>query len=353
MALKRNDFDFDLPAGLVALRPASRRDDARLLVVKADGSLEHALFRDLPNWLAPPDLLVANDSKVLAARLNGERPPRPGGSQAVKVEITLLRRLDGTRYSAFAKPARRLHPGDHLHLNGVEARIEDRQGGEIVLNFLHDAESLEALLDRIGQMPLPPYIAAKRPPDAQDRDDYQTVYAREAGSVAAPTAGLHFTSALLQRLAAKGVDRADITLHVGAGTFLPVTADDIHQHVMHSERVSVGEEAAARMNRARAAGGRLVAVGTTALRSMESAADTAGRVHPLDGETEIFITPGYRFRAADMLVTNFHLPCSTLFMLVCAFSGTDVMKRAYAEAIAQGYRFYSYGDACLLFGAQP
>ena len=218
MALKRSDFDFDLPTGLVALRPTPRRDDARLLVVKADGSLEHGLFRDLPCWLASPDLLVVNDSKVLAARLNGERLPRPGGGQSVKVEVTLLRRLDGTRYSAFAKPARRLHPGDSLRLNGVEARIEARNGGEIVVNFAHAEKGLEVLLDRIGQMPLPPYIAAKRPPDAQDRVDYQTVYAREARSVAAPTAGLHFTSALPQELAAKGVDRADITLHkVGAG----------------------------------------------------------------------------------------------------------------------------------------
>lgn len=352
MAQKRSDFDFDLPARLVALRPPPRRDDARLLVVRADGSLEHGSFRDLPAWLSPPDMLVVNDSRVLAARLSGERLAREAAGPAAKIELTLLRRLEGARFTALAKPAKRLRPGDRLRLGGVDAVVEARQGGEIVLRFDYDEQGLDALLDRIGTMPLPPYIAARRPPDARDREDYQTIYARARGSVAAPTAGLHFTDALLRQVVDKGVGRADITLHVGAGTFLPVTEEDISRHVMHPERAMISGETAARLNQARGAGGRIVAVGTTALRTLESAADPAGQVQAFDGETDIFITPGYRFRAADMLVTNFHLPCSTLFMLVCAFAGTDTMKRAYAEAIAQDYRFYSYGDACLLFREQ-
>jgi S-adenosylmethionine:tRNA ribosyltransferase-isomerase len=351
MALRRSDFDFDLPADLVALRPPARRDEARLLVVRPDGALEHASFRDLPAFLAPPDMIVVNDSKVLAARLEGERLARDEKGRTVAVELTLLRRLDGTRYAAFARPARRLRPGDHLRLDGLDARIESRDGADIVIRFAHDSDGLEDLLDRIGRMPLPPYIAARRAPDAQDRVDYQTVYASKRGSIAAPTAGLHFTDALLRQLAAKGIGRADVTLHVGAGTFLPVTQEDVSRHVMHPERATLSGETARRLNQARAAGGRLVAVGTTALRALETAADESGQVRPFDGETDIFITPGYRFRASDLLVTNFHLPSSTLFMLVCAFCGIETMKRAYREAIARKYRFYSYGDACLLFPA--
>jgi S-adenosylmethionine:tRNA ribosyltransferase-isomerase len=345
-----SDFDFALPPELIALRPAPQRDGARLLVVHADGRLEHAHFRDLPGFLRPPDLLVVNDSRVIPARLAGRRLPRREGEPGVEVEITLLEERGEGRFSAFAKPGRRLRAGDRLRLgDALDAVVEGREGAELRIRFAAPPVDLAAALERVGQMPLPPYIASRRPPDAQDRRDYQTVYARNPGSVAAPTAGLHFTQGLLNRLAGEGIGLARVTLHVGAGTFLPVTADDVRRHVMHPERAMLAPEAAEQMNRARDAGGRLVAVGTTALRTMESAADGDGRMRPFDGATDIFITPGYRFRAADMLVTNFHLPCSTLFMLVAAFSGLDVMKRAYAEAIARRYRFYSYGDACLLF----
>jgi S-adenosylmethionine:tRNA ribosyltransferase-isomerase len=342
-------FDFHLPEGLIALRPVEPRDSARLLVVQENGEIRHHKFRELPDLLQENDVLSFNDSKVIAARLKGQRPARDLQGPGVAVEVTLHKRLAGERFRAFAQPARRLRPGDTLiFAQGLEARILDRQGGEITLAFNRANAALDRAIAAVGAMPLPPYIAKRRSPDARDFSDYQTVYARQEGSVAAPTAGLHFTDELLERLAARGVSRADLTLHVGAGTFLPVSAADTDQHVMHSERGVVSDEAAARLNAARAGGGRIVAVGTTSLRTLETASDAAGNIHPYSGDTDIFITPGYSFKAADVLVTNFHLPRSTLFMLVCAFMGTEIMQRAYREAIASSYRFYSYGDACLL-----
>ena len=351
--MKRQDFEFDLPERLIALRPAPQREAARLLVVHPDGRLEHRSFRELPEFLKAPDLLVVNDSRVLPAQLLGTRLPRQDGGPAAKIALTLHTRLGPDRYRAFARPARRLRPSDRLVLGeGLAALVEGRSEAEAIVKFELAGGALDRLLEREGHMPLPPYIASRRAPDVQDRTDYQTVYADRTGSVAAPTAGLHFSQPLLASLAAKGIGRADVTLHVGPGTFLPVTAEDPADHKMHPEWAEVSEAAAARINQARQAGGRIAAVGTTALRTLESAADAGGVVHPFQGETDIFITPGYEFRASDLLVTNFHLPGSTLFMLVCAFSGTDVMRHAYAEAIAHDYRFYSYGDACLLLRAR-
>lgn len=341
-------FDFDLPAKLIALRPTEPRDSARLLVVRPDGKLEHRHFRDMAGYLQKGDVLSFNDSRVIPARLTGFRPARgPEGGQ-VSVEATLHKRTAPDRFRAFVKPARRLQAGDRLILQGLEATVCARTGGDVELSFALVGAALDQAIAQVGAMPLPPYIAKQRPPDAQDRTDYQTVYARHDGSVAAPTAGLHFTHAMMEQLAGQGVGMAAMTLHVGAGTFLPVTAEDTAAHVMHAERAVLDAETAQRLNAAHAAGGRICAVGSTSLRILESAADTDGRLHAFDGETSIFITPGYRFRAVDMMVTNFHLPCSTLFMLVSAFMGLEVMQRAYAEAIAREYRFYSYGDACLL-----
>jgi len=345
-------FDFDLPDALVALRPSAPRDAARLLVVHPDGSPEHVRVADLPRFLRTGDAVVVNDTKVFPARLRGRRAPRPGAEgDGPKIEVTLHRRVGVACFRAFAKPARKLAPGDRLVLGSeLEARISARgDAGEVELEFALAGADLDAAIARQGEMPLPPYIAGKRKPDTRDRADYQTVFAREPGSVAAPTAGLHFTPALLEALAAKGIVREAVTLHVGAGTFLPVTVEDTAEHRMHPEFATLTGEAAARLNAVHAAGARIAAVGTTSLRTLESAADDTGLLHPFCDETRIFITPGYRFKAVDILLTNFHLPRSTLFMLVCAFAGTDVMKRAYAEAIAERYRFYSYGDACLLF----
>jgi len=351
--MNRQDFDFDMPEGLIALRPTPEREAARLLVVYPDGRLEHRHFGDLPDFLKAPDVLVVNDSRVLPAQLLGVRFPRQEGGPAAKIAVTLHTRLGPDRYRAFAKPARRLKAGDRLFLGeALRALVEGRSEFEITLKFGHAGDELDRLLEQEGYMPLPPYIASRRPPDVQDRADYQTVYADRTGSVAAPTAGLHFSHALLTRLTEKGVGRADVTLHVGPGTFLPITAEDPTQHKMHPEWAEIGAVTAARINQARHAGGRIAAVGTTSLRTLESAADPNGAVHPFQGETDIFIMPGYSFHATDLLVTNFHLPGSTLFMLVCAFSGVGVMQRAYAEAIALGYRFYSYGDACLLLRAR-
>ena len=342
-------FDFDLPSELIALRPVEPRDAARLLVIHPGGRLEHRLFSDLPQILAAGDVLALNDSRVIPARLAGERPPRAADGPAIAFEATLHRRVDGGRYQAFVQPARRLREGDEVRFAaGLTARVLARDKGEVEFGFNFSGAALDQAIAKAGVMPLPPYIAKKRAPDAQDQRDYQTVYARNDGSVAAPTAGLHFTPALLDRLQAAGIARADLTLHVGAGTFLPVEAEDTSQHAMHGENVSLDAVTAARLNAVHDAGGRIAAVGTTALRSLESAADEKGRLHAFDGETRIFITPGYRFQAVDLLVTNFHLPCSTLFMLVSAFMGLDVMQAAYAEAIREKYRFYSYGDACLL-----
>jgi len=318
-------------------------------VVHEDGEITHRHFRDLPDLLKNNDILSFNDTKVIAARLNAIRPPRVAGGPEVPLELTLHKRTRVDEFRAFAQPARRLRPGDVLAFgHGLDARVLERQAGEVLLAFNLSGESLDRAIAEVGSMPLPPYIAKLRPPDSRDFSDYQTVYAREAGSVAAPTAGLHFTTGLLDKLAAKGIGRVDLTLHVGAGTFLPVSAEDTDQHVMHAEYGCVSADAAVRLNAARGGGGRIVAVGTTSLRTLESASTEDGLVHPFTDDTAIFITPGYRFKAVDALITNFHLPRSTLFMLVCAFMGLDTMRRAYAEAIEKEYNFYSYGDACLL-----
>jgi S-adenosylmethionine:tRNA ribosyltransferase-isomerase len=349
--MRVDQFDFDLPEDLIALRPASPRDSARLLVVGADGSLQHAHVRDLPKLLASGDIMVLNDTKVILARLHGMREARRGADAGAKVEVLLHRRVGPARFQVLARPMRRLRPGDTLRLGhslvATVDRITEHDGVE--LRFALEGPALDSAIAAQGEMPLPPYIAGKRKADSRDIVDYQTIFAAHEGSVAAPTAGLHFTPDLLAHLAARGVGRETVTLHVGAGTFLPVSAPDTSQHRMHPEWANVTAETASRLNAARRSGGRLVAVGTTSLRTLETAADREGAIAPYAGETEIFITPGHRFRTADVLLTNFHLPRSTLFMLVSAFSGLEVMKAAYAEAVRRRYRFYSYGDACLLF----
>lgn len=340
-------FGFELPERLIAEHPVEPRDAARLLVVEPGGELQHRIFRDLPDLLEPGDLLVVNDTRVIPARLLG----RKGEG---KVEVTLVQPAGEGLWRALARPGRKLVAGTRIEFaDGFSATVESKGDmGEVTLAFETGGEDLVTLLDRHGAMPLPPYIKRQQGPQAQDRQDYQTVYAREAGAVAAPTAGLHFTDDLLARLAGRGVGRATVTLHVGLGTFQPIRVEDTRDHAMHAEWGRVSSETVVAVNAARAAGGRIVAVGTTSVRLLESAATPEGQLAPFEGETAIFITPGYRFRIVDRMVTNFHLPKSTLFMLVSAFSGTDAMKQAYAEAIAQGYRFYSYGDACLLAPAQ-
>jgi S-adenosylmethionine:tRNA ribosyltransferase-isomerase len=351
-------FDFVLPPERIALRPARPRDAARLLVVRAGGALEDRSVRDLPEILTPGDQLVVNDTRVIAARLSGRRISR--GTEP-RIEATLIGRLDGSRWRAFVKPAKRLEVGDVVRfgeegkvcfLGQLDATVEARDGGEVTFAFAFHGPVLDQAIAERGDMPLPPYIAARRAPDAEDRADYQTLFAHAEGSVAAPTAGLHFTDTLLARLKERGVALHTVTLHVGPGTFLPVKAEDTADHVMHAEFGTVTAETAAALNAARAQGKRIVAVGSTSLRLLESAAEPDGTIRPLSGETAIFITPGYRFRAVDALMTNFHLPRSTLFMLVAAFAGLDTMQAAYAHAIATGYRFYSYGDASLLFRAE-
>ena len=350
--MKVEAFDFTLPDELIALRPVSPRDASRLLVVREDGSLEHRVTRDLPELLSTGDSLVVNDSRVVPARLEGRRSAR-GTGEGAKIEVTLHKRVSPSSYLAFARPAKRLMSGDRLELGSdLKAKVAARDGAEAELVFELEGASLDAAIAAQGEMPLPPYIAGKRKPDARDRADYQTVYAENPGSVAAPTAGFHFTPELLRKFAEKNIARECVTLHVGAGTFLPVTAEDTKDHRMHAEWAELSKDTAAALDRRRASGGRVVAVGTTSLRVLETAADASGAIHPFRGETSLFITPGYRFKAADILLTNFHLPRSTLFMLVCAFAGTERMKSAYAEAIAARYRFYSYGDACLLFRAK-
>ena len=339
-------FDFELPSARIALRPASPRDSARLMVVEADGRISHRTIRDLPDYLRAGDALLVNDTKVIPARLYGQRLRASGPA---KIEVLLHRRLAGDRFSVLARPARKLAVGDKLVFGNMQAQVAARgDNGEAELQFALSGAALDAAIAAQGEMPLPPYIAGKRKADARDVCDYQTLFARTDGSVAAPTAGLHFTPELFAALEKKGVAREHVTLHVGLGTFLPVTVEDTGQHRMHSERAILDTPTAERLNAAHAAGGRIACVGTTSLRTLESAAGADGVVHPIDRETDIFITPGYRFRAVDMLLTNFHLPRSTLFMLVSALMGLEVMKQAYAEAIAKGYRFYSYGDACLL-----
>ena len=357
--MRLSDFDFDLPESLIALRPAVPRDAARLLVVSPPGQLDDRLVSDLPALLRPGDAIVFNDTRVIPARLNGTRE-RDGS--VVGVEATLHRRISPYRWTAFMKPGKRLKVGDQVRfgerddracfLGVLDATVTAKgEGGEVTLSFDLSGPDLDAAIAERGAMPLPPYIAARRAEDEQDRGDYQTIYAREDGSVAAPTAGLHFTPALLEALKARGVGLHFVTLHVGAGTFLPVKTEDVAEHHMHPEYGEVSAETAAALNAARAAGGRIVAVGTTALRLLESATGEDGVVRPFAGETAIFITPGYRFRAVEVLMTNFHLPRSTLFMLVAAFSGLETMRGVYAHAIEHGYRFYSYGDAGLLFRA--
>ena len=348
--MRVDQFDFPLPEELIALRPAVPRDASRLMVVHADGRIEHAHMGDFPGFLRRGDVLAVNDTRVLPARLHGLRAARTEGAVPARVELLLHRRLSPNRFSALSRPARKLVAGDQLAFGALEAIVSARgEGGEAEITFFLSGAVLDAALAVQGEMPLPPYIAGKRRPDARDTLDYQTIFAREDGSVAAPTAGLHFTPELFAALAAKGVTREAVTLHVGLGTFLPVTAEDTQDHRMHAEAATVDAETAARLNQARKGGGRIIAAGTTSLRTLESAAELDGTVRPFADDTDIFITPGYRFRAVDILLTNFHLPRSTLFMLVCAFAGTEVMKAAYAEAIREKYRFYSYGDACLLF----
>jgi S-adenosylmethionine:tRNA ribosyltransferase-isomerase len=357
-------FDFELPPERIALRPVAPRDAARLLEVRPDALPEFAdrFVRDLPDLLREGDALVVNDSKVIPARLRGRRI---GRGQEPAIEATLHHRLDGARWRAFVKPARRLAVGDVVRFGEegkvcflgqldatVEAKGEGGEGGEVTLAFAFHGPVLDQAIDERGEMPLPPYIAARRAPDERDRVDYQTVFARAQGSVAAPTAGLHFTEPLIARLAQRNIGLHKVTLHVGAGTFLPVKTPDTAAHRMHAEQGSVSEETAAALNAVRRAGGRIVAVGSTSLRLIESASGEDGVIRPWSGETALFITPGYRFRAVDALLTNFHLPRSTLFMLVAAFCGLDRMQRAYAHAIDAGYRFYSYGDACLLWRAR-
>lgn len=346
--MKLSDFDFDLPDDLIATRPAVPRSSSRLMVVEGARTTD-AVFTDLTDWLRPGDRLILNDTKVIPARLLGTRVRETtDGSGRARVEFTLTApEADGT-WRALAKPLRKLRAGDVIELSGGHtARIVDRTDVDAVLAFDCDPDDLHHLLEDAGQMPLPPYIAAKRAPDARDKDDYQTVWARHSGAVAAPTASLHFDAPLLERLRAMGVAFTEVTLHVGAGTFLPVKVEDVTTHRMHAEWGEVTPEAAAAIAGTRRAGGRIIPVGTTALRLIESAA-AGGEIAPFRGETDIFIYPGYDFRVTDGLITNFHLPQSTLLMLVSALMGRDRMRAAYAAAIAGGYRFFSYGDASLL-----
>ncbi|MGA9581436.1 MAG: tRNA preQ1(34) S-adenosylmethionine ribosyltransferase-isomerase QueA [Allosphingosinicella sp.] len=340
--MRVDDFDFALPPDRIALRPASPRDSARLLVLRGEAGPEDRIVSDLPGLLRAGDVLVFNDTRVIPAQLEGRRGE-------ARVGATLHKREGPREWRAFVRNAKRVREGDRIDFgSGVAALAGAKaEDGSILLAFEGD-EPVELLLERSGRMPLPPYIAGKREADERDAKDYQTMFAAEKGAVAAPTAALHFTPGLMEKLAAAGIGHEILTLHVGAGTFLPVKAKDIADHRMHSEWGRIDASVADRLNAARAAGGRIVPVGTTSLRLLESAADEAGRVRPFEGDTAIFITPGYCFRATDGLITNFHLPRSTLFMLVSALMGLERMRAAYAHAIGEGYRFYSYGDASLL-----
>lgn len=343
-------FDFVLPPERIALYPASPRDSARLLVSAPNGSFGDGVVRDLPAHLRAGDLLVFNDTRVIHAALEGVRAARGDGGD-IAIAANLHRRIDQRAWLAFARPGKRLRAGDVVLFGGMLSATvaEKRETGEILFVFDREGAALDAAIAAAGAPPLPPYILAQRAAEAADEEAYQTIYAARDGAVAAPTAGLHFTSALMSRLDAMGVERAMVTLHVSAGTFLPVKTDETSEHVMHHEWREISPDAAAAVNRARAEGRRVIAVGTTSLRSLESAADEDGRVRAEAGETDIFITPGYRFRVVDGLWTNFHLPRSTLFMLVSAFAGLERMQAAYRHAIAGGYRFYSFGDASLLW----
>ncbi len=347
--MKLSDFDFELPERLIATRPVRPRSAARLLVAEGD-SMRDLHVSDLPELLGPGDRLVLNDTKVIPARLSGTRTRETGqGPTTAKIEITLLEPRPDGRWSALVKPLRKLREGEAVRLSDrLSAQVERIGEGQAELSFNLSGSDFDVALAEVGQMPLPPYIAALRAPDTQDTEDYQTVFARKAGAVAAPTASLHFDDALLARLAERGVAFTHVTLHVGAGTFLPVKVEDVTTHRMHAEWGEVTATAAEEINATRAARGRVIPVGTTALRLIESAADESGRVHPWQGPTDIFIYPGYAFRVTDGLMTNFHLPKSTLLMLVSALMGTERMRRIYAHAIGRGYRFFSYGDASLL-----
>jgi S-adenosylmethionine:tRNA ribosyltransferase-isomerase len=351
-------FDFELPEERIALRPVAPRDAARLLLVDAKtNSFEDCSIRDLPDLLGRKDALVVNDTRVIPARLEGIRVR---GESVAQIEVTLHARENDNTWRAFARPAKRLAIGERVRfgetsesmaclLAALDATVVAKDdGGEVTLAFDLTGPALEEAIASLGQMPLPPYIASRRATDAEDERDYQTMFAAQPGAVAAPTAGLHFTPELIAEIERRGAALHRVTLHVGAGTFLPVKVEDTRDHRMHAEWGTLSVQTADALNAARANGGRIVAVGTTALRLLESAADASGNLHALSGETSIFIEPGYRFRTVDALITNFHLPRSTLFMLVSAFAGLDLMQRAYAHAIEQRYRFYSYGDACLL-----
>ncbi|MDF0601407.1 tRNA preQ1(34) S-adenosylmethionine ribosyltransferase-isomerase QueA [Psychromarinibacter sp. C21-152] len=347
--MKLSDFDFDLPDELIATRPARPRSSARMLVAGPTTPADEHVS-DLPAWLAPGDRLVLNDTKVIPARLEATRRRATGQGEAVaRIEVTLLQpRADGT-WAALLKPLRKVRDGETLRFAAdLSAVVEGRGDGQAHLRFDRPWDAVERVLDREGAMPLPPYIAARRAADAADREDYQTIWAERTGAVAAPTASLHFDAALMDALRARGVAFTRVTLHVGAGTFLPVKADDIRDHRMHAEWGEVTERAAAEIAATRAAGGRVIPVGTTALRLIETAARDTGAIAPWTGETDIFITPGFEFRATDALITNFHLPKSTLLMLVSALMGRERMLALYAHAVRQRYRFFSYGDASLL-----
>lgn len=353
--MRVDEFDFDLPNERIALRPARPRDAARMLVVRPDGpdTLGDCGVRDLPDFLSPGDALVFNDTKVIPAQLDGIRVR---GDIKARMSATLHMRTGPDRWKAFARPAKKLEIGDTVVFQGEGAALtgtvlEKADGGEVLIVFERSGPSLDEAIAAVGHIPLPPYIAQKRGEDAQDREDYQTIFADKKGAVAAPTAGLHFTPELLDALERRGIERHLVTLHVGAGTFLPVKADDTGDHKMHAEWGMVTEETAAALRAVKARGNKVVSVGTTSLRILESSALGSGEISAFAGETSIFITPGYRFQAIDALMTNFHLPRSTLFMLVSALCGLDVMQAAYAHAIDGNYRFYSYGDASLLFPA--
>ena len=351
-------FDFELPESSIALRPTEPRDAARMLVVRPEADFADMTIGDLPDLLRSGDVLVLNDTKVIPSRLHGVRVR---DENAARVEIMLHKRDSADRWRAFARPAKKLAVGDRIRFGDpaestacelvrLDAEVIDKgEGGEVALRFSFSGPFLDEAIARLGELPLPPYIAGKRHADEKDAVDYQTVYAQDEGAVAAPTAGLHFTAALFDKLHRRGIACHFVTLHVGAGTFLPVKADDTSEHRMHAEWGSVSAETATALNDAKARGGRIVAVGTTSLRLLESAASDDGTVTAFSGDTAIFITPGYRFKAVDILMTNFHLPRSTLFMLVSAFAGLDRMRASYRHAIASGYRFYSYGDSSLLF----
>ncbi len=356
--MRVDDFDFELPPERIALRPIQPRDAARLLVVDPceDVLFHDCTMLDLPKLLRPGDALVFNDTKVIPARLIGRRVGR--GETTPKIELTLHKRQGGNQWWGFVRPARKLEVGDRLLFGSEDETCfmgrlvgevtEKGQGGEVFITFDFTGPAFDESLALVGTMPLPPYIASKRAPDEQDVHDYQTLFAEKSGAVAAPTAGLHFTERLLKAISERGVSRHHVTLHVGAGTFLPVKVEETADHKMHAEWGEISKAVADRLNAVKKGGGRLIAVGTTSLRLLESAANNEGQILPFSGETDIFITPGYTFKVVEGLLTNFHLPRSTLFMLVSAFSGLNVMKEAYAHAIEKEYRFYSYGDACFL-----